>query len=74
MAISVARRHGERVKRATAIGMFVWLITGIALFSEMARLHPRYVESFTPAVAGCSAWASHWWQVVAGACDGWRFR
>jgi hypothetical protein len=40
------------MQRATAIGIFVWLLTGIVLFSAMARLHPRYVESFTPAVAG----------------------
>jgi 4-amino-4-deoxy-L-arabinose transferase-like glycosyltransferase len=49
--ISLARRDRDRLKRAVAIGVFVWLATGIALFSEMARLHPRYVESFTPAVA-----------------------
>ncbi len=41
----------QRVRRATAIGLFVWLATGIALFSAMVRLHPRYVESFVPAVA-----------------------
>jgi 4-amino-4-deoxy-L-arabinose transferase-like glycosyltransferase len=52
VVISVARRGAGRVQRATAIGMFVWLLTGIVLFSAMARLHPRYVESFTPAVAG----------------------
>jgi 4-amino-4-deoxy-L-arabinose transferase-like glycosyltransferase len=51
VVISVARR-GVRVQRATSIGVFVWLLTGIVLFSAMARLHPRYVESFTPAVAG----------------------
>ena len=40
----------------------VWLLTGIALFSDMSRLHPRYTEAFTPAVAGTLgiglAWAS----------------
>jgi 4-amino-4-deoxy-L-arabinose transferase-like glycosyltransferase len=41
----------QRVRRATAIGVFVWLLTGVVLFSAMVRLHPRYVESFTPAVA-----------------------
>jgi len=51
VAISLARRRAERVQRATAIGVFAWLLTGIVLFSAMARLHPRYVESFTPAVA-----------------------
>ena len=33
-------------------GIYVWLLTGGVLFSEMARLHPRYTESFVPAVAG----------------------
>jgi hypothetical protein len=40
-----------RIRRATAVGLSLWTLTGIVLFSEMARLHPRYVESFTPAVA-----------------------
>jgi 4-amino-4-deoxy-L-arabinose transferase-like glycosyltransferase len=53
VVVSVLRAgDGEqRVRRATAIGVFVWLFTGIVLFSTMVRLHPRYVESFTPAVA-----------------------
>jgi len=50
--IVLARRRAERLPRATAIGMFAWLATGVVLFSQMARLHPRYVESFTPAIAG----------------------
>lgn len=50
--VVVLRRGAGRVQRATTIGMFVWLATGLVLFSAMARLHPRYVESFTPAVAG----------------------
>jgi 4-amino-4-deoxy-L-arabinose transferase-like glycosyltransferase len=49
--VSTLRAKTERVQRATAIGVFVWLLTGLVLFSAMARLHPRYVESFTPAVA-----------------------
>ncbi len=52
VVIAVVRRDPGRLRRATAIGVFVWLLTGIVLFSAMARLHPRYVESFTPAVAG----------------------
>jgi 4-amino-4-deoxy-L-arabinose transferase-like glycosyltransferase len=51
VVVSVARHDSNRLERATAIGVFVWLLTGIALFSQMARLHPRYVESLTPAVA-----------------------
>jgi 4-amino-4-deoxy-L-arabinose transferase-like glycosyltransferase len=40
-----------RMRRAVAIGLGVWLLTGIVLFSHMARLHPRYVEGLVPAVA-----------------------
>jgi 4-amino-4-deoxy-L-arabinose transferase-like glycosyltransferase len=49
--VAIARQETGRLPRATAIGLFLWLLTGIVLFSAMARLHPRYVESFTPAVA-----------------------
>ncbi len=45
-----AAEDRRRVRRATAIGLFVWLASGIVLFSAMVRLHPRYVESFVPAV------------------------
>ncbi len=41
----------RRLRRAVAVGTVVWALTGIVLFSHMIRLHPRYVESFTPAVA-----------------------
>jgi 4-amino-4-deoxy-L-arabinose transferase-like glycosyltransferase len=51
-----------RTRRAVAAGLVVWTATGIALFSEMARLHPRYVEGFLPAVAALLgigvAWAA----------------
>jgi 4-amino-4-deoxy-L-arabinose transferase-like glycosyltransferase len=62
--LSVYRRGATRPQRATATGIFVWLLTGIALFSAMARLHPRYVESFTPAVAGMFGIGVAW---IAGA-------
>ena len=64
VVISMARRGAGRLQRASAAGMFVWLLTGIVLFSAMARLHPRYVESFTPAVAGMFGIGVAW---VAGA-------
>ncbi len=41
----------RRMRLAVAAGLSLWTLTGIALFSDMARLHPRYVESFVPAVA-----------------------
>jgi 4-amino-4-deoxy-L-arabinose transferase-like glycosyltransferase len=55
--------HGERrVRVAVAAALGLWLLTGIALFSDMARLHPRYVEGLVPAVAATLgigiAWAS----------------
>lgn len=50
--IALMRRRGDaRLQSASAAGVFVWLLTGVVLFSEMARLHPRYTESFAPAVA-----------------------
>jgi 4-amino-4-deoxy-L-arabinose transferase-like glycosyltransferase len=55
---------GGRPERATATAaaaLLVWLATGVVLFSAMARLHPRYTEGFTPAVAAAAgiglAWA-----------------
>ncbi|MGC2374679.1 MAG: glycosyltransferase family 39 protein [Solirubrobacteraceae bacterium] len=64
VVLSAYRRGAARPQRATTTGIFVWLLTGIALFSAMARLHPRYVESFTPAVAGMLGIGVAW---VAGA-------
>ena len=52
----------RRLRIAVAAGLGVWLFTGIVLFSHMARLHPRYVESLVPAVVATlgigAAWAS----------------
>jgi 4-amino-4-deoxy-L-arabinose transferase-like glycosyltransferase len=41
-----ARRH-----RAGTAFLAVWLLVGVVVFSAMGRLHPRYLEAFTPAVA-----------------------
>jgi 4-amino-4-deoxy-L-arabinose transferase-like glycosyltransferase len=53
---------GYRMRRAVAAGLGLWLLTGIALFSDMARLHPRYVEGLVPAVTATlgigAAWAT----------------
>ncbi|HWG08476.1 MAG TPA: glycosyltransferase family 39 protein [Solirubrobacteraceae bacterium] len=60
-ALSAERRQG-RLELAFAAGLGLWLLTGIVLFSHMARLHPRYVEGLVPAVAAVlgigAAWAS----------------
>ncbi len=59
--------HGDpsvplRIRRAAAAGIGLWMLTGLVLFSHMERLHPRYVEGFTPAVAALLgiglAWAT----------------
>jgi 4-amino-4-deoxy-L-arabinose transferase-like glycosyltransferase len=51
-----------RIRRAVAVGVLLWALTGVVLFSGMARLHPRYVEGFTPALAAMlgigAAWAA----------------
>jgi hypothetical protein len=52
----------RRMSIAVAAGLGLWLLTGIVLFSHMARLHPRYVEGLVPAVGAAlgigAAWAS----------------
>jgi 4-amino-4-deoxy-L-arabinose transferase-like glycosyltransferase len=62
LALAPRARPSPRVRRAAAGGLSLWALTGIVLFSEMARLHPRYVEAFTPAVAALLgiglAWAT----------------
>jgi 4-amino-4-deoxy-L-arabinose transferase-like glycosyltransferase len=37
--------------RAAAIALGAWLLIGTLLFSFAGRVHPRYLEAFTPAVA-----------------------
>ncbi len=52
----------DRMMRAVAGGLVLWVLTGIVLFSHMARLHPRYVEGMVPPVAAMlgigAAWAA----------------
>ncbi len=52
----------RRMRRGAAAGLSLWMLAGIVLFSHQIRLHPRYVESFTPAVAAMLgiglAWAA----------------
>ncbi len=39
------------IGRAGVLALGVWLLTGAFLFSFAGRVHPRYLEAFTPAVA-----------------------
>ncbi len=55
-----------RMRRASIAGLGVWMLTGIALFSDMARLHPRYVVAFTPAVATLFGIGAAWAAVPRG--------
>jgi hypothetical protein len=52
----------SRMRRASVVCLSLWAATGIVLFSDMTRLHPRYVEGFMPAVAALLgigvAWAA----------------
>ncbi len=48
---AVRRSPESRLKLALIAGLMLWLLVGILLFSDMGRLHPRYTEGFTPAVA-----------------------
>ncbi len=51
LARGAPRDRRERVRRALLAALALWLAEGAVLFSAMARLHPRYTEAFTPAVA-----------------------
>ncbi|MGH2903502.1 MAG: glycosyltransferase family 39 protein, partial [Solirubrobacteraceae bacterium] len=62
MTLADAPAAEYRMRLAVAAGLGVWLLTGIVLFSHMARLHPRYVEGLVPAVTATLgiglAWAT----------------
>jgi 4-amino-4-deoxy-L-arabinose transferase-like glycosyltransferase len=61
-SVARARRPHAGIERAFGASLLLWLAIGFALFSAMARLHPRYTEGFTPAVAAVAgigvAWAA----------------
>jgi 4-amino-4-deoxy-L-arabinose transferase-like glycosyltransferase len=58
--------RGPPQRRAAGVGLAVWLLTGLLLFSYMVRLHPRYVEGFTPAVAAMFGIGVAWVAGFAG--------
>jgi 4-amino-4-deoxy-L-arabinose transferase-like glycosyltransferase len=62
LAFALRERPARRLRLATAAGVVLWTLTGTILFSDMVRLHPRYVEGFTPALAALLgigvAWAA----------------
>ncbi len=60
----------RRLRRAGAGGLALWLLAGIVLFSHMVRLHPRYVEGFTPAVAAVLGIGLAWVLARPGADTG----
>jgi len=55
-----------RRRRAAAAGLSLWMLAGIVLFSHMVRLHPRYVEGFTPAVVAMLGIGLAWVTAPAG--------
>ncbi|MEO8687584.1 MAG: glycosyltransferase family 39 protein [Solirubrobacteraceae bacterium] len=60
LAALLARRAAEstlsgddqRRRIALGAGLGAWLVTGTFVFSLMSELRPRYLEAFTPAIAG----------------------
>ena len=76
LAWSVVRARGPDriVERAFTASLLLWLAIGIVLFSSMARLHPRYTEAFTPAVAAAAGIGVAWalrdglWQRIFTVC------
>jgi 4-amino-4-deoxy-L-arabinose transferase-like glycosyltransferase len=42
----------RRLRRGLVLCLGIWMLIGFVLFSDVTRLHLRYLESFTPAVAG----------------------
>ena len=62
LALALRERPVRRLRWATAAGVVLWTLTGMVLFSDMVRLHPRYVEGFAPALAALLgigvAWAA----------------
>jgi hypothetical protein len=49
----VARKRSgfDRLQLAGVAFLGVWLVVGVGLLSQMARLQPRYLEAVTPAIA-----------------------
>jgi 4-amino-4-deoxy-L-arabinose transferase-like glycosyltransferase len=70
-AVALGLRGGS-LRRALGLGLVLWLLTGLVLFSQMTRLHPRYVEGFTPAVAALLGIGVAWVAALAGGLAGGR--
>lgn len=68
-ALVVARRRGPATN-AIAVTLGLWVVSGAVFFSAMARLHPRYVESMTAAVAAAGGAGVAWLAGRAGAGRG----
>ncbi len=63
-----ARRRDGPVALVATLTIGVWLIVGTIFFSKMARLHPRYMEALSPAIAAGMGSASRGWAPRAAAC------
>ena len=51
LGLAAGARDGPRLRRAGALAIALWLVTGAVGFSLMGRLEVRYLEAFTPAIA-----------------------
>ena len=60
VAVALHRGKRERAHTAVALGLGLWLLTGTVFFTHVHQLHARYLESFTPAIAGVLGVAVVW--------------
>ncbi len=61
-----ARRHEGRTTMSVGVTLGIWALTGAVLFSAMSRLHPRYTEAMTPAIAACVGIGVAWLGQASG--------
>ncbi len=59
-AIPPARPRRRARSARSRLRSLSWLAIGFALYSAMERLHPRYTEGFTPAVAAAAGVGVAW--------------
>jgi 4-amino-4-deoxy-L-arabinose transferase-like glycosyltransferase len=51
LRLGPAPSEAATLRRAGVVALALWLLTGFVLFSAAGRVHPRYLEAFSPAVA-----------------------
>jgi 4-amino-4-deoxy-L-arabinose transferase-like glycosyltransferase len=60
VALALHRGPRDRARIAIAGGFGIWLLTGTVFFTHNHQMHARYLESFSPAIAGVLGVAIVW--------------